>query len=86
MTGDHPVIRRARATDAAAVAACVTAAYVMYVERMGKKPGPMLDDYAEIIGRHRVFVLDRPPGIIGVLVLNRQAGGLLLENVAVHPD
>ena len=86
MSDENYVIRPARPADAAAVAACVTAAYAMYVERMGKKPGPMLDDYAKIIGRHRVFVLDRPPGLIGVLVLKRHAGGLLLDNVAVHPD
>ncbi len=86
MTGDHPVIRRARATDAAAVAACVAAAYGIYIERMGKPPGPMLDDYAAVIDRHMVFVLEGPEGLVGALVLIAEDGGLLLDNVAIHPD
>ena len=90
MTGDGSLasyaIRPARAGDAAAVAACVTAAYARYVERMGKKPGPMLDDYTEVIARHRVFILDGPDGLAGILVLIATKQGLLLDNVAVHPD
>ena len=90
MTGDGSLvsftIRPARAGDASAVAACVAAAYALYVERMGKKPGPMLDDYAEVIARHRVFILDEPEGLSGILVLIATAEGLLLDNVAVHPD
>ncbi len=50
MTAAEYVIRRA-------VAACVAAAYGVYIERMGRPPGPMLDDYAEVIARHRVFVI-----------------------------
>jgi ribosomal protein S18 acetylase RimI-like enzyme len=72
--------------DAAAVAACVTAAYSHYIERMGKPPGPMLDDYAKIIADHRVFILDGPEGLAGALVLIDQEGGLMLDNVAIHPD
>ncbi len=68
------------------VAACVTAAYAMYVARIGKPPGPMLDDYAAVIARHRVFVLGEAGAVVGALVLIRQADGLLLDNVAVHPD
>ena len=90
MNGDGSLasyaIRPARAGDAAAVAACVTTAYARYVERMGKKPGPMLDDYARVIADHRVFILDGPAGLAGILVLIDQDGGLLLDNVAVHPD
>ena len=45
----HPVdyiLRAADAADAAAVAACVDAAYRPYIERIGRTPGPMLLDYA----------------------------------------
>ena len=79
-------IRPAQATDAPAVTACVVAAYGIYVERMGKPPGPMLDDYAAVITDHAVFVLTDDGAIAGVLVLMRQEDGLLLDNVAVHPD
>jgi ribosomal protein S18 acetylase RimI-like enzyme len=85
-SGDHPAIRPARASDARAASLCVTAAYEKYIARMGKPPGPMLDDYAEVIARHRVFVIDGKAGLSGVLVLKQEGGGLLLDNVAVHPD
>jgi hypothetical protein len=35
--------------DVEAVAACVGDAYRHYIERIGKPPGPMLEDYAEVI-------------------------------------
>ena len=86
MSDENYVIRPARPADAAAVAACVTAAYSIYLDRMDKPPGPMLDDYARVIADHRVFILDGPAGLAGILVLIDQDGGLLLDNVAVHPD
>ena len=86
MSDGNYVIRPARPADAAAVAACVTAAYSIYLDRMDKPPGPMLDDYARVIADHRVFILDGPAGLAGILVLIDQDGGLLLDNVAVHPD
>ena len=86
MSETDAAIRPAEAANAPAVAACVAAAYEMYVARIGKPPGPMLDDYAAAIANHRVFVLGEAGAVIGALVLIRQAGGLLLDNVAVHPD
>ena len=38
------------------------AAYVHYVERIGKPPGPMLDDYAALIAAGAVHVLDAEHG------------------------
>ena len=45
----------------------------------------MLDDYAELIQRHKVFVLAEGDNIIGVLVLIEKDQGFLLDNVAVNP-
>ena len=86
MSETDAAIRPAEAADAPALAACVTAAYEVYVARIGKPPGPMLDDYAAVIAKHPVFVLDKAGTVIGALVLIRLPGGLLLDNVAVHPD
>ena len=86
MSETDAAIRAAEAADAPALAACVTAAYELYVARIGKPPGPMLDDYAAVIAKHRVFVLSEAGAVIGALVLIRLADGLLLDNVAVHPD
>src|SRR4051812_35922160 len=61
--------RPANGQDASGVAACVNAAYRHYVERIGKPPGPMTDDYAEVIRERRVTVAESRGKIIGVLVL-----------------
>jgi len=81
------MLRTARPDDRAAVAAIVEAAYSVYVERIGKPPGPMLDDYAKLIEASAVSVLDDPDGAIAALiVLLPQPDHLLLDNIAVRPD
>ena len=78
-------IREAILSDAFSIRDCVEAAYKHYISRIGMPPGPMLDDYAEVIGHHKVFVAETEK-VIGVLVLILTATGILLDNVAVHPD
>ena len=46
----------------------------------------MLDDYAQVIANHAVFVLTDDHAVIGVVVLIALDGSLLLDNVAVDPD
>ncbi len=79
-------VRPATELDAAAVTACVHAAYRHYIERIGKPPGPMTEDYAKVIRERRVFVAENQEKITGVLVLAATDEGFLLENVAVHPS
>jgi ribosomal protein S18 acetylase RimI-like enzyme len=79
-----PEIRRAQLEDATAITRCVAVAYRQHA-RIGKPPAPMLDDYAELIQRHKVFVLAEGDNIIGVLVLIEKDQGFLLDNVAVNP-
>jgi agmatinase len=78
-------IRRAAPEDRQAVEAIVNAAYEGYIPRIGKPPGPMLDDYAALITDGSVFVLDAADGVAGILVLLEAADHLLLDNVAVAP-
>ena len=78
-------IRSAAADDMAAVQRVVHAAYAPYVARIGKPPGPMLDDYAARIAAGQVWVAEDAAGVAGVLVLEQRAEGLLLDNVAVDP-
>jgi ribosomal protein S18 acetylase RimI-like enzyme len=80
------IFRPARAADAPAVARLVDAAYEHYVDRIGMLPGPMTDDYAEIIRTHQVTVAERGGGIAGVLVLAVTDEGFFINNVAVHPS
>ena len=78
-------IRTAKKTDAAKMRICVEEAYRHYIPRMGKPPGPMLDNYEGVIRHHTAFVAEHDGEIVGVLVLIRAETGILLDNVAVHP-
>jgi GNAT superfamily N-acetyltransferase len=81
----HPIIRIASTADAATVRAIVDAAYGSYIPRIGKPPGPMLDDYAKRTADGQVWILAGASDIIGILVLQETADGLLLDNIAVAP-
>ena len=81
------MIRRAGQRDRMAVEAIVRAAYSPYIERIGKPPGPMLDDYAALIDAGAVNVWTEPDGVItALIVLLPKLDHLLLDNIAVSPD
>src|SRR5580700_11165835 len=81
------MIRPARPEDRAAVEAIVHAAYAVYIDRIGKPPGPMLDDYARLIADGLVSVFEDASGTIAaIIVLVPQPDHLLLDNIAVRPD
>ena len=82
----HVEPRPAAASDAAGISECVRAAYSHYIERIGTAPGPMLDDYAQVVRDHRAWVIDDGGRVVGVLVLMDKEDGLLLDNVAVLPE
>jgi GNAT superfamily N-acetyltransferase len=63
----------------------VDAAYSIYVPRLGRKPLPMLDDYAALISQRIVYVLEEGGGTLGLLVLVLE-GAMLLRNIAVRAD
>ena len=78
-------VRAAVPGDASGAAACVKAAYEHYVERNGKVPGPMRDDFHVLIAEHDVTVAEDREAIVAVLVLKEASEGFLLDNVAVAP-
>jgi GNAT superfamily N-acetyltransferase len=81
------MIRPAAPPDQAAVEAIVRDAYAIYVNRIGKPPGPMLDDYAALIRAGTVSVLEDQSRQIGaILVLLARPDHLLLDNIAVRRD
>jgi GNAT superfamily N-acetyltransferase len=79
-------IRPASPTDLAAIQAVVASAYGRYVPLIGRKPGPMLDDYAALIEGQHAYVMWDGADIVGVLVLIPEADAMLLDNVAVRPE
>ena len=78
--------RLATPDDLAAVEDVVRRAYSHYVARIGRPPGPMLDDYVSRIAEGRVCVAGRDGAVEGVLVLLPEADAMLLDNVAVVPE
>ena len=55
-----PTIRKARMKDLARIEACALAAYSPYVERIGRKPAPMVADFGAAVAR-------RVPGLAQAL-------------------
>lgn len=79
-------VRRAVPGDVAAATRCVCAAYLRYIERVGRQPWPMLQDYAQVLLSSEVHIAERDGRVVGVLELVETEEGFLLDSVAVDPD
>ena len=77
--------RPATLEDIHAVQEIVQHAYSPYVSRIGREPGPMLDDYAALIAANRVHVVEQDGTVQGLVVLIPEHDAMLLDNVAVAP-
>jgi ribosomal protein S18 acetylase RimI-like enzyme len=82
---DELRIRAATAADVPAIANIVGQAYRHYIARIGKPPGPMLDDYAARVSEGAVWVLGEGAVIAAIIVLLPASNYLLLDNIAVSP-
>ena len=78
--------RLANIYDLKTVEKIVDEAYSVYVDRIGKPPAPMLEDYENLIQRHLVHVIEDENEIQGIIVLIPKDNYMLLENVAVKPS
>jgi GNAT superfamily N-acetyltransferase len=76
-------IRKATAADLPTVREIIDAAYGMYLPRMDRPPAPMLRDYAPAIEMGVLWLTGDPPDAL--ISFTPADGGLLVENVAVHP-
>jgi len=87
-------IRMAATGDIDGVQACAQAAYALYVPRIGKKPAPMVADFAAQIDAGQVYVIEASGAasgeVAGFIVLYPRGDPwgdhLHVENVAVDPD
>ena len=79
------IIRPAQPEDVEILRRIVDAAYGHYISRLGKSPGPMLDDYGERVTDGQAWVLEDEGALAGVLILEDIDGALLLDNLAVAP-
>jgi ribosomal protein S18 acetylase RimI-like enzyme len=78
-------IRAADETDVLRAHDIVEAAYRFYIARMGKPPGPMLDDYARRQRDAQLYIASLGEETVGVAVLVVAPDHVELNNVAVHP-
>lgn len=80
------MMRPATVHDVAAIEAIVQAAYSPYIARIGRKPGPMLEDYRQRVEAGDVHVLENARQVQGFIVLLEADCALLLDNLAVAPE
>lgn len=80
------MIRPAVADDEADIRVCAESAYARYVAAIGRKPAPVVADFAAQIAAGEVYVAtDVENGLQGFIVFFPQEDHMLLENVAVQP-
>jgi len=78
------IIRPARLDDLAVIKNCARDAYVLYVERIGREPAPMVADFKSQIEQDIVYVsADEQNNIQGFIVFYAKNDHVQLENVAV---
>ncbi|MFC0410621.1 GNAT family N-acetyltransferase [Roseomonas elaeocarpi] len=77
--------RLATPDDLPAIGAIIRDAYTPFIRRIGREPGPMSDDYALLVSRGRVHVLEQGGAVQGLVVLIPEAEAMLLDNLAVAP-
>ena len=79
-------LRVAKTGDAAGFAERVRASCSHYIKRIGRRPGPMLDDYNPVVRDYRACVIEEDGEILVALVLVEREDGLPFENIAVRPE
>ena len=79
------VIRKASPADLDQIEACAVAAYTRYIERIGKKPAPMVADFGAAIEAETLYVIATGTQICGFVVFYACNNHLHLENVAIEP-
>lgn len=83
---DDVALRPAIPEDVEAIAACAEAAYGKYVSRIGRKPAPMVADFAAHVAAGEVGVLVEGGRLVGYIVAMARPDCFFIDNVALFPD
>jgi len=78
-------MRKATPSDLQGIETCAIAAYTPYVERIGRKPAPMVADFSASIGKGHLYVAQEDDQVVGFVVFYAKQDHVHLENVAVAP-
>ena len=79
-------LRPAETDDLAFVTNCAESAYSLYIERIGKKPAPMVADFAAAQREGHLEIMQAEKVDIGFLVSFSRQDSLFVENVAIAPE
>lgn len=79
-------IRQAVPEDLEQIQQCIDNAFRPYIAQVGKKPAPMLEDYAAAIENAHLVVAEENRMIVGTLLLKPQSDYMLLDVIAVDPN
>jgi ribosomal protein S18 acetylase RimI-like enzyme len=78
-------LRRARSEDREALVALQMAAYEPNRAITGRTPWPLAWDYADVLARLEVWLLEDAEGLAGALILELRLDDLYIQSVAVAP-
>lgn len=80
------MIIQAQIDDLEAIKRCAELAYEPYIAAIGRKPAPMVADFAKLIFEKKVYIKkDGEQKLTGFIVFYPQNNAMHLENVAVMP-
>ena len=82
---NEPRIRAATSAEVSVVRQIVEQVYRHYIARIGKPPGPMLDDYGGRVSDRAVWVIEEGTAIAGIIVILPKPDHLLFDYIAVAP-
>lgn len=85
-----PHLRLAQAQDASWLSACAQAAYLRYIEDIGRRPAPMEADFPQHIDRDEAWIFERAaaglqPERLGYAVMLVRGKALQLDHLALLP-
>ncbi len=79
------MIHHATHDDVVHIKRCAELAYAPYVERMGKKPAPMVADFGALVDTQSVYILEVGCNLRGFIVCFANKDHFHIENIAVLP-
>ncbi|MFT5502347.1 MAG: ribosomal protein S18 acetylase RimI-like enzyme [Gammaproteobacteria bacterium] len=78
------IIRKATNNDLTEIKDCAVTAYQIYVERIGRKPAPMIADFQASIDLEQLYIADWDGKVAGFVVFYAKIDHVHLENIAVN--
>lgn len=78
-------LRKATLDDVAFATACAEEAYAIYIERIGKRPAPMDQDFTAAVRNGELDIIEQDGVPLGYAVSRQSGSTLFIENIALSP-